>query len=129
MKNVILSLCVLMSAGALAAPKAFVSADHADCLYCCGEKASLTVTVRDGDALVPTGAVKVVVDNFGPKRQLEKTYDLAKGNPFVVSATLPKPGFPPARARRQGEGTAGRNLERRFRRHEDPSDDTRAEGL
>ena len=93
MKTMILSICLGLSLAALSAPKAVIRADHADCLYRCGEKAVFTVSILDGEALVPTGTVGVVVDNYGPNRQLERKFDLAKGNPFVVSATMSVPGF------------------------------------
>ena len=71
-----------------------VATDRSDAMYKCGEKAVFTVKVTGADgALLTTGRVAAVVDNFGPKRQLVRTFDLAAGNPFTVGGALDEPGF------------------------------------
>ncbi len=88
-----LSLAMVL-AGLSAAAAVEVSADRPNALYACGEKAVMTVRVTDAAGnLLPTGSVSVALDNFGERRQLERTADLAAGNPFTVEGTLSEPGF------------------------------------
>ena len=68
--------------------------DRADLIYGVGDEASFTVTATDtnGNAAV-RGTVEVCLDNFGPKKVLQKTVDLSEGNPFTVRGRLDEPGF------------------------------------
>ena len=91
----LLSGLLLASALLAGAETTFVvEADHADCLYRCGETATFTVTAvgADGQA-VTSGTVTASLDNFGPKRAVRQSVDLAKTNPFRMSGTLAEPGF------------------------------------
>ena len=71
-----------------------VSADKADCLYRCGEVATFSVTAvgTNGQPLA-AGQVEATLDNFGPKKQAKRTFDLTAGNPFSVTGSLDEPGF------------------------------------
>ena len=72
-----------------------VSADRPDCRYGVGETATFTVTATDGKgAPLKSGKVAWSLDNFGsdvisPRAEV----DLAAGNPFRVTGSLPYPGF------------------------------------
>ncbi|MBQ6338225.1 MAG: acetylxylan esterase, partial [Kiritimatiellae bacterium] len=71
-----------------------VEADHADCLYRCGETATFTVTVVDSKGKkLPAGTFTATLDNFGARVLAEKTADLAQGNPFTIAAAKDMPGF------------------------------------
>ena len=71
-----------------------ITADKADCLYRCGERATFTVTAVGADGQPATaGTVKATVDNFGPQEQGKRTVDLAQENPFKMAGTLREPGF------------------------------------
>ena len=71
-----------------------ISADRADCMYKCGERAAFTVTVVGEDKRpVAEGSVEAAVDNFGPREQAKRTIDLSKENPFRMEGTLSEPGF------------------------------------
>ena len=70
------------------------SADHTNCLYRCGETATLTVTALDGRGrLVSAGRAMATMDNFGTNRMSDAAFDLSERNPFRVSGTLTEPGF------------------------------------
>jgi len=70
-----------------------IKSPRLDALYRCGEKASFSVSVTDGSALMKTGEVRVVLDNFGTGVISSNVYSLAKGNPIKVKGTLGRPGF------------------------------------
>ena len=96
MKTLLLSgLTALSAAVAFAAPFRFsVVNDHTNLIYRVGEEAAFTVTVCGTNGAAATdGTVDVRLDNFGPKRQLVRTVDLAKENPFTVKGKLDEPGF------------------------------------
>ena len=96
MKTRVMFFVALLATGvALASPLKFsVEADHADCLYRCGEQACYTVTVADaGGAPVSNGTVEAVLDNFGGRRISAATFDLGVTNVFTVSGSLDEPGF------------------------------------
>ena len=89
--------CILaascMNAAAGAPLETRVGTDHADALYRCGEPAEFTVSVLDGTTLVRTGAVDIVLDDFGTNVFARKSFSLEHGNPFAVRGTLHAPGF------------------------------------
>ena len=63
-------------------------------VYAAGDKVPLTVTAIEKDgAKVAKGTVKYVLDNFGKRKFSEGSVDLAKTNPFVVTATREDPGI------------------------------------
>jgi len=71
-----------------------VTTDCPDGLRRCGERTVFTVCVTDGTGgVLPTGRVSVVVDNFGSRVQLKRTFDLSAGNPLTVAGSLAEPGF------------------------------------
>ena len=82
-----------------------VCADRISCRYALGETARLTVAVNDEDGkLRKGGSIVWSVDNFGSKVvQSEKTVDLAKENPFVVTVSRSTPGFARLRVRSNDE--------------------------
>ena len=87
-------VCVLQAICAWAIPLTFtVAPDHTNHLYRIGEEAAFTVTATTNGVPVREGRVTAALDNFGPKTQGEKAFDLAKGNPFVVRGRLDEPGF------------------------------------
>ena len=97
MRNKRLTLALLAVCGAsltLMAGVSFeIANDHPNMLYRVGETATFTVTAMDGDKPATTGAVEVVLDNFGASVQLSNRVDLACGNPFTVRGSLAEPGF------------------------------------
>lgn len=96
MKQIMTLVAALAAIGAWAGPLVLkVENDHADLLYRVGEEAVFTVTATDTNGVkVSEGQVSASLDNFGPKQVMAKqTFDLAKGNPFVVKGTLGEPGF------------------------------------
>lgn len=70
-----------------------IETDHTNAMYRCGEKAVFTVRVADGAALMRTGSVTVVLDNFGPGVLSSNVFALAEANPVVVTGALNGPGF------------------------------------
>lgn len=70
-----------------------ISSDHTDALYRCGETATFTVKVMDGDALMKTGSVSVVLDTFGTNILSRRTVRLDVTNGFAVAGTRSDPGF------------------------------------
>ena len=79
----------LLSLGAPGAQPAYcVSADRANCLYGCGEKAVFEVRTRETN-----GVVRATLDNFGAKKVCEAAWDLSKTNVHTIAGTLDEPGF------------------------------------
>ena len=87
------SACLCLAAGAKTLFT--VSADRPDCRYGVGEAVTYTVTATDEKgAPLTSGKVAWSLDNFGtdviaPRAEA----DLAAGNPFRVTGSLPYPGF------------------------------------
>ena len=75
--------------------KVEISTDHTNALYSCGQMATFSVRLTDGDTGAPaaTGRIRVRLDNFGEQLITERMFDLGQTNVFVVSGTLDKPGF------------------------------------
>ena len=67
--------------------------NHADLLYSCGEKATFTVAVKDGENVPSSGVVTAKLDNTGPNVFAEETWDLSKTNVFTIAGTMKEPGF------------------------------------
>ena len=94
MKTTVVVACALQALCTWAAPLTFtVAPDHTNHLYRVGEEASFTVTAMTNGVPVRDGRVAAALDNFGPKTQGERIFDLAKGNPFTVTGRLDEPGF------------------------------------
>ena len=71
-----------------------VSADHANALYACGEKAVFTVTASWTNGVRATeGKVIAKMDDTGTNACPVRSFDLSKDNPFKVEGSLAKPGF------------------------------------
>lgn len=70
-----------------------ISTDHTNAMYRCGEKAAFAIRVTDGAALMKTGEVAVVLDNFGTNIMVRQVFRLAEANPIVVAGTRNDPGF------------------------------------
>ena len=71
-----------------------VEMSHEDGVYAAGDEVPLVVTAveTNGEKIV-SGTVKYVLDNFGKRKLSEGTIDLAKRNPFTVTATRKDPGI------------------------------------
>ena len=65
-----------------------VSADRADCLYACGEKATFTISTPQ-----TVGTAVVTLDDFSTNVVAREIFDLSKTNEFTISGTLGEPGF------------------------------------
>jgi len=101
-------ILVLVSAGlahgSLPAPAVTLSADRLSAVYACGEEATVTVRVSDGQGgLLRTGSVSFTVDDFGTNRLASLTWVLARDNPFVWRGSLHQPGFLRCRAALEGQ--------------------------
>jgi cephalosporin-C deacetylase-like acetyl esterase len=71
-----------------------VRADRDSHVYRCGENATFTVRVLDGDKRpVTSGEVRVALSNFGTRQLTNAVFDLAEANPVTLSGTLREPGF------------------------------------
>ncbi len=71
-----------------------VATDHPDCVYSCGDTASFTVTVLETNGVpAKAGTLAATIDNFGNKKVVERTIDLATENPFTLKAKKDIPGF------------------------------------
>ncbi len=69
-------------------------ADRPDCIYACGEEATLTVAAKEKNgALSTNGFLQIALDNFGETTGTNFTADLAKANPIIVKGTMKTPGF------------------------------------
>lgn len=83
--------------------KLTAATDRADALYRIGEEAVFTVTASNATGGKATaGRLAVTLDDWCRHTLVERTVDLAKENPFVVSGKLGEPGF--VRLRVKGEG-------------------------
>ena len=70
------------------------SNDHTNLLYSCGETAEFRVKVTEADGQAPTGGVLTArLDNFGPKKIAQVSWNLAETNVFTISGKLDEPGF------------------------------------
>ena len=69
--------------------------DRKDGIYSLGEKATITVSVRDRNgAPIKTGVAKWRLNNFGDAEIAKGEFDLSRGtNTFSVSGTMNEPGF------------------------------------
>ncbi len=68
--------------------------DRENALYGCGETATFTVRVADGQGgALTNGLVAWTLDNFGSEKVGSGSADLAKANPFTVRGKLDEPGF------------------------------------
>ena len=85
----------LVAGGAFAGSQVVsVACDRTNCVYAVGEQVTFEVSVRDAaGALVPTGSVTAVMDNFGPTVFASNRIDLAAGNPFTLRGRMSEPGF------------------------------------
>ena len=96
MKNLICKLtAVSLALGLGAATKFEISADRVDCTYAVGEAVRFSVLATD-DAGAPltSGTVTWSLDNYGSDVIHASTgVNLADGNPFQVSGSLPYAGF------------------------------------
>ena len=96
MKNLICKLtAVSLALGLGAATKFEISADRVDCTYAVGEAVRFSVLATD-DAGAPltSGTVTWSLDNYGSDVIHASTgANLADGNPFRVSGSLPYAGF------------------------------------
>ena len=90
--TILLAVTASLHAGA-ARLETVVRTDHTNALYRCGERATFTVSVSDGAALVRTGTVSVVLDDFGTNVLVTRTFDLSQANPLAVSGMRSTPGF------------------------------------
>ena len=71
-----------------------VGMSRADGVYAAGDSVPLTVTVWVTNGVkVVSGDVTAILDNFGSKEFSRVKVDLAKGNPFTVTATRATPGL------------------------------------
>ena len=71
-----------------------VEMDRADGVYAAGDSVPLVVTaVETNGEKVACGKVKYVLDNFGSRKFESGEFDLAKDNPFRLTATRPTPGL------------------------------------
>ena len=73
-----------------------VTCDHKDGVYRCGERATITVRVRNEDTgeSAKSGTVRVRLDAADDKVFRTDVHDLGREGPvFTVVATLPKPGL------------------------------------
>jgi len=83
-----------------------ISTDHTNAMYRRGETAAFTIRVTDGAALMKTGEVVVVLDNFGPSVMVSNVFALAEANPISITGTRNDPGF----LRLQVKGAGGNKV-------------------
>lgn len=95
MKRSLLGFCILVTAIECWAEALTLSVvpDHTNHLYRIGEEVHFQVSATVGGMLVSTGQVKAALSNFGEKSLGKQTFDLSKGNPFVICSRLDEPGF------------------------------------
>ena len=67
--------------------------DKPDLVYNCGETATFTVTATDKDSPALSGKLVARLDNFGPRKFANETWDLSATNVFTISGSLSEPGF------------------------------------
>lgn len=78
----------------LVQPKLVTTPDREWQIYPCESNANVKVTVTTQGKVATNGVVTIKVTNDGGKEVFEeKKVDLAKGNPFVYTFKMPKPGF------------------------------------
>ena len=59
--------------------------DKPDLVYNCGETATFTVTATDKDSPALSGKLVARLDNFGPRKFANETWDLSATNVFTIS--------------------------------------------
>lgn len=96
LKWALLAIVLSSAAVAQAVLKFEVVSDHADCLYRCGEEATVTVKVSDTNgAPAKAGVFTVKLDNFGSRQEWMRKIDLANepSAEFSFKAKRAQPGF------------------------------------
>ena len=88
------SIAVVFLAATVQAFTYKVEMSRVDGVYAAGDEVPLVVTaVETNGTKVAAGTVRYVLDNFGKRKFSDGTVDLAKTNPFTVTATRTDPGI------------------------------------